>query len=199
VVSESAVDEAHHWRTIDELAALVGAYCWFEHRIFEVSGAWATGPGGDDEDVAELRVWSAAISRRHGALAGRWAERLPVRAGVESAALVRAPAEPEELAEAFEELGATKALISGVSVLVETVLPWVGGIYGSHLADAAPVSEASVMEVLVEGRRNAMAEIQGGRTLLRRLPDARKPSRHLSEVFKRAFNPKRVTPAVRPG
>ena len=27
---------------IDELAGLVGAYCWVENRIFEVSGAWAT-------------------------------------------------------------------------------------------------------------------------------------------------------------
>ena len=136
---------------------------------------------------------------QHATFAGRWADRLPVRAGVEPAALVTAPAEPEGLAEAFEELGATKALVSGVSALVETVLPWVGGVYGSHLAVATPVSEASVMEVLVEGRREAVAEIQGGRTLLESFAVARKPSRHLSEVFKRAFNPKRVTPAVRPG
>ncbi len=33
------------WRGIDELAGLVGAYCWVENRIFEVSGAWATDGG----------------------------------------------------------------------------------------------------------------------------------------------------------
>jgi len=190
---------AGRWRTIDELAALVGAYCWLEHRIFEVTGAWATGPGPVDEDEAELRVWSAATSRRHGALAGRWAERLPVRAGVESAALVAAPAEPKGLAEAFEELGATKELRAGVSALTETVLPWVGGVYGSHLAVAIPVSEASVMEVLVAARREGSAEIRGGRTLMGRPAEARKPSRHGADVIKRAFAPKGVSPAVRPG
>jgi hypothetical protein len=187
------------WRSIDELAALVGAYCWLEHRIFEVTGSWATGPGPADGDDAELRVWSAATSRRHGALAGRWAERLPVRAGVESAALVAAPAEPKGLAEAFEELGAAKELAAGVSALTETVLPWVGGVYGSHLAVATPMSEASVMEVLVEARREGSAEIRGGRTLLGRYSEAGKPSRHLGEEFKRAFAPKGVFPAVRPG
>ena len=187
------------WRTIDELAALVGAYCWFEHRIFEVTGSWATSPGQVDEDVAELRVWSAAISRRHGALAERWADRLPVRAGVEPGALVTAPAEPEGLTEAFGELGATKELAVGVAALVETVLPWAGGVYGSHLKVATPVSEASVMEVLVEARRVGSAEIQGGRSLLGRLSEAGKPSGHVGEPFKRALATKGVSPAVRPG
>jgi hypothetical protein len=113
--------------------------------------------------------------------------------------LVTVPAEPEGLAEAFEDLGATKELVVGVWALVETVLPWVGGVYGSHLAVATPVSEASVMEVLVEGRREGWGEIQGGRALLGRLAEAGKPSRHLGAVFKRAFTPKGVSPAVRPG
>jgi hypothetical protein len=198
-VPEPAAGEERGWRTIEELAALVGAYCWLEHRIFEVTGAWATAPGPVDEDVAELRVWSAATSRRHGALAGRWAERLPVRAGVGSGALVTAPAGPRGLAEAFEELGATKEPAVGVSAMVETVLPWVGGVYGSHLGAATPVSEASVMEVLVEARREGSAEIRGGRSLLGRLPAAGKPSRHLGREFKRAFAPESVFPAVRPG
>jgi hypothetical protein len=187
------------WRTIDELAALVGAYCWLEHRIFEVTGAWATVSGPGDVDDAELRVWAAATSRRHGVLAGRWAERLPVRAGVESAALVAAPAEPKGLAEAFEELGATKELAAGVSALTVTVLPWVGGVYGSHLLVATPVNEGSVMDVLVEARREGAAEIRGGRTLLGRPAEAGKPSRHLGGVIKRAFAPTDVFPAAWPG
>jgi hypothetical protein len=187
------------WRTIDELAALVGAYCWLEHRIFEVTGSWATSPGPVDQDVAELQVWSAATSRRHGALAGRWADHLPARAGVDPGALVTAPDEPEGLAEAFAELVATKELAVGVAALVETVLPWVGGVYGSHLTVANPVSEAPVMEVLVEARRVGSAEIQGGRSLLGRLSEARTPSGHLGEPFKRALATKGVSPAVRPG
>jgi hypothetical protein len=181
------------------LAALVGAYCWIEQRIFEVTGAWATGPGPVDGDGAELRVWAAATSRRHGAVAGLWADRLPVRASVEPAALITAPAGPEGLAEAFDELGAIQELLAGVYVLVATVLPWVGGIYGSHLGVATPVSEASVMEVLVEARREASAEIQGGWTMLRGLLEAGKPSGHIAEVFKRTFSQKGISPAVRPG
>ncbi len=193
---ETATGEARDWRTIDELGALVGAYCWLEHRIFEVTGAWAAGPVNGH---AELRVWSAAISRRHGALAARWAECLPVRAGIDPAALVTAPAGPKGLAEAFVELGATTGSGGGVCALVETVLPWVGGVYGSHLAVATPVTEGSVMEVLVEARRGGSADIRGGQALLGRSPGAGKPSRHLAEVFKRSFTPERVTPAVRPG
>jgi hypothetical protein len=198
-VPEPATAAGSAWRTIDELAALVGAYCWLEHRIFEVVGGWATAPGPVDEGVAELRVWSAATSRRHGALAGRWADRLPVRAGVDSAALVVAPAAPEGLQEAFEELAATKDLALGVCALVETVLPWVGGVYRSHLGGASPVREASVMDVLVEARREGSKEIRGGRSLLGRLPEAGKPSGHMPDAFKRTFSPKRISPAVRPG
>ena len=33
------------WRGIDELAALVGAYCWTEQHIFAVSGLWAARSG----------------------------------------------------------------------------------------------------------------------------------------------------------
>jgi hypothetical protein len=195
-VPEPAGAGGDSWRTIDELAALVGAYCWIEQRIFEVTGAWATGPGPVEGDAAELRVWSAATSRRHGTLAGRWAERLPSRAGVEPASLVTAPAAPKGLAEAFGELGATTELAMGVAALVETVLPWVGGVYSAHLAVAAPVSEATVMEVLVGARREASAEIRGGRTLLGRIPEARTPSGHLGEAVKRAFAVPDVSPAV---
>jgi hypothetical protein len=199
VVDEPAGNGAIAWRTIDELAGLVGVYCWVEQRIFEMTGVWATGAEATGEDVAELRVWSAATSRRHGTLAGRWAEHLPVRAGIEPSALVEAPAEPQGLAEALEELSATKELALGVSALSETVLPWVAGVYGSHLASATPVSEASVMEVLVEARREGSAEIQGGRALLGRLAEGGKPSGHRGEALKRAFVPGAVSPAVRPG
>jgi hypothetical protein len=198
-VAEPTVGDHVAWRTIDELAGLVGAYCWVEHRLFEVTGAWASQPKVDETHVdsadGELRVWCAAMAQRHGALAGRWAQRLPVRAGVDPSALVVAPV---GLGEAFEELAATKELAAGVGALVETALPWVVGAYGSHLAAASPVSEASVMEVLVEARREGLAEIQGGRSLLQRLEGARTPDRHLGKTFERAFADGDVLPAVRP-
>jgi hypothetical protein len=198
-VAEPTVDDRVAWRAIDELAGLVGAYCWIEHRLFEVTGAWASVPEPDgasaDAGDGELRVWCAATAQRHGALAGRWAERLPVRAGVDPSALVTAPA---GVAEALDELGAVTELAAGVGALVGSVLPWVGGVYGSHLAAASPVAEASVMEVLVEARRESRGEIRGGRSLLDRLEGAGTPPRHLGTTFERAFADQVVLPAVRP-
>ena len=96
------------WRGIDELAALVGHYGWLEARLFELTGRWATAPAGDgaapDPRADELRVWCAAASRRHGQLAAHWAQRLPVRAGVDAGSLVVAPS--GALAEALDALEA---------------------------------------------------------------------------------------------
>ena len=107
-------------RGIDELAALVGAYCWVERRIFQIAGAWACSP--DDAPAApgdrahdELRVWCAALSRRHGSLAGCWAERLPVRAGVDPDGLVAPPAGP--LPAALAVLAGEHDTVTGVTVL----------------------------------------------------------------------------------
>ncbi len=183
------------WRRIDELAGLVGAYCWVEHRIFELAGAWATGfAGGDGERAAELRVWCAAASRRHGALAARWAERLPVRAGVDPGELVRAPAGP--LAGALEALAGGSGGPDHVGALVTTVLPRVGGVYGAHLGSASPVSEGSVLEVLVEARRVLAGEIRGGRALVEGLPGVAEQGARLGEGIERAFDATRVFPAV---
>jgi hypothetical protein len=186
------------WRSIEDLAALVGAYCWLEHRLFELSGRWATRPGhrdGSGSALAECRVWCAASSRRHGVLAGRWAEHLPVRAGVDAAALVTAPAGP--LAPALDELAGSET-IAGLGLLVQTVFPWVDGVYAAHLDRASPVNEAPVMEVLVEARHAAAGEIRGGRSLLQRLPGAGQPSRHVRTEFERALAGAGILPAVRP-
>ncbi len=159
------------WRGIEALGESVGGYCWLEGRIFELTGGWATATG-DDAFSPETRVFFAAVSRRHGVLAERWAARLPVRAGVDPAVLVVSPpglppgvaaplseTTPGEVAGAGRRLGA----------LVDVVLPWLAGEYGAHLEVASPVSEAPVMEVLVEARRAALAEVRGGRRLQERL------------------------------
>jgi hypothetical protein len=162
------------WRGIDELAELVGGYCWAEKRIFEVAGAWATGadshPG--DGPIAglepALRVWCAGTSRRHGQLAARWAERLPVRAGVDRATLVRPPGGP--LGGAFAELAAPSDARAGVAALVGSVLPRLQAAYGAHSRTPNPVSEASVLEVLTGAHRDLVAEISTGRALLEGSP-----------------------------
>jgi hypothetical protein len=118
-----------------------------------------------------------------------------VRAGSDAAALVTPP--EESLVAAFDELAASDVQ-PGFGVLVETILPWVGGLYASHLERANPASEAPVMEVLVEARRAVEGETWGGQSLLQQLLGDVKPSRHLGEVAKRAFAAAGIFPAVRP-
>ncbi len=188
-----AEDELAGWRGIDALAALVGHYGWLEWRIFELTGDWAARPGGD----AELQVWCAAVARRHGDLSTRWAERLPVRAGVDAGALVRAPA--PEVATALDRLGDLADAAEALGVLVATVLPWLAGIYGAHLETASPVREAPVAEVLVESRRNALGETWSGRSVVRNLGDRAARAARAEDLvtdFEQAFNNSYVFPAV---
>ncbi len=190
------------WRSIDQLAALVGAYCWTEQHIFAVSGKWAAGStaaegnGAGTAAGAEARVWCAAASRRHGELAARWADRLPVRAGVDACALVTAPAGP--LADAFAALVSAPQALTGVAALVDALLPALDAVYGAHLESASPVSEAPVLEVLTGARRAVAAEIRGGRALIQALPGGPAQRGDLGEKFERAFVETDVFPAVRP-
>jgi len=190
-----AEDGQHEgWRGIDELAGQVGHYAWLEWRIFGLACAWAARPDGD----APVRVWCAAVARRHGELATRWAERLPVRAGVDAAALVRPPS--DELAEAFEQLAAQDDGGVGTAALVATVLPRLGEIYRADLATASPVREASVAEILADAHRIAVGEARSGHFVVRNLGDGIDPAPgagDLVTVFERVFDNLRVFPAVR--
>ncbi len=184
------------WRGIDDLAGLVGAYCWVENRIFEVSGAWAT-DGGDDHEgglAPALRVWCAGVSRRHGLLAARWAERLPVRAGVDRAALMRAPAGP--LAGALGAMAATPDARVGVETLVQSVFPRLRAVYGLHRRTSSPVTEGSVLEVLAAAQQDLTAEISSGRGLLQESPEALTRDAALGPDVERAFAETSVFPAV---
>ncbi len=158
--------DATHWRSIDELARMVGAYCWAEKRIFECTGSWATGAGAGAAGALppEARVWCAAVSRRHGLLAARWAERLPVRAGVDRAALVQPT--PGGLHHALQALDAAPDL----AALVGTVLPLLRDAYAAHLRSPNPVSEAPVLEVLADALRDLAAEVGDGAALVEGTP-----------------------------
>ncbi|HXY27621.1 MAG TPA: hypothetical protein VEH82_05015 [Acidimicrobiales bacterium] len=187
------------WRGIDELARLVGGYCWLEQRIFEITGSWATGPAGLRADAPEQVVWCAAASRRHGARARSWADRLPLRAGVDRAALVGSPS--AALAAAVEALGAVRDGREGITALVTAVLPRLRSAYGAHLASGSPVSEAPVLEVLVRADPELRDEIRDGGHLLAELPAASpavgEVARELGTAFERSFDSAGVFPAVR--
>jgi hypothetical protein len=195
-------------RTIQQLAALVGHYCWVEQRLFALTGAAATAPAlvAGDPGEAECRVWFAASARRHGTLAARWAEHLPMRAGVDRDALVAPP--PGGLPGLLDELAATATSdpARGLAGLVEGVLPALAATYGVHLEAASPVSEAPVMEGLVEARREVLGEIRGGVSLLEGLPAGARGNGQpgsqggaaFSGIVERAFDGFGVFPAVRP-
>jgi hypothetical protein len=191
------------WRGIDELAALVGAYCWMEQRVFTVTGVWASRPvhgaAARPDAPAELRVWCAATSRRHGALAARWAERLPVRAGLDSGRLIAPPSRP--LAACLDELAGETDLRRGVAALAGGLLPALAAIYDTHLRSASPVSEGPVLEVLAGAHREVAAEARGGGTLIggfRPGGDGPEGSVTIRQIFERLLNESGVFPAVRP-
>ena len=184
------------WRGIDDLAGLIGAYSWVENRVFQLSGAWATAPGPAGEPGLDpaLRVWCAGVSRHHGELAVRWAERLPVRAGVDRAALVRAPAGP--LAGALEALAAVPDTRVAVAALAGTVLPRLRGVYGAHLVSATPASEGPVLEVLAGAHRDLAGEISRGGSLLPGSAERLTRDGALAAEIERAFDERSVFPAV---
>jgi hypothetical protein len=192
-VPEPAV-AAKQWRGIDELAELIGAYCWVENWIFEVTGAWATGPG--DGLAPALRVWCAGVSRRHGLLTEHWAERLPVRAGVDRDALVAAPVGP--LAGALGALAATPDVVVGVATVVQALLPCLQTIYTVHGRTAPPVSQGSVLEVLAAAQQGLAAEISGGWALLPGSAEGLTRDAALGSRLERAFAGTSVFPAVPP-
>jgi hypothetical protein len=181
------------WRDIGELAELIGAYCWVENRIFGVTGAWATGPG--DGLTPALRVWCAGVSRRHGLLAERWVDRLPVRAGVDRGALVVAPAGP--LAGALDALAAAPAAV-GVAAVVHVAFPRLQAVYARHGRTGSPVSEGPVLDVLMAARLELEAEIGGGRGLLEGAGEGLTRDEALESGLERAFAGTGVFPAVPP-
>jgi hypothetical protein len=198
VAEETRGASSGSWRGIDELARLVGAYAWVEHRIFQLTGAWAWAPDRDGGAALgpALRVWCAAVSRHHGELAGRWAARLPVRAGVDPADLVAAPA--VTLAGALDALAAEPDPPAAVAAMVRTVLPRLDIAYLAHLASATPVCEAPVMAVLAAAHHLLRGEIQDGRPLTEGSAGVLHRGRELGDAYERAFEETRVFPAVRP-
>jgi hypothetical protein len=196
------------FRSIETLGGLVGRYCWIEHRIFEMTGGWASAPDRNgtslDSADAERRVWCAAVSRRHGVLSARWRERLPLRAGVDRAVLVAPP--PGPLSVWLEELAMAADPRGGLEGLVQGVLPGLAETYAAHLSGASAVSEGPVLEVLVEARREGLRDIRGGLAVLRRVPRTEERAGHgspkwagdIERVVERAFDEFSVFPAVRP-
>jgi hypothetical protein len=136
------------------------------------------------------------VSRRHGELATSWAARLPVRAGVETAALVVAPA--ASLSVALDALATEPDAGARVVALAGAVLPLLRDTYAAHLRAASPVSEGPVMEVLARAQRELAGDIRTGDILIAGLAPGRVPAANYGAAFEQAFDAAGVFPAVRP-
>ncbi len=158
-----AARAAVSFRTSEALAARCGSYCWLESRLFELTGSWASIPATGD---SEIRVFFSEMSGWHAFLAAQWADRLPVRAGVDPAAGVVSPT--GRAVEALDLLQAEPDHRARLDGLVQWLLPSLLGTYGAHLADASPVAESPVRAVLELARTGTQQEIGRGRALVRR-------------------------------
>ncbi len=168
------------FRSIGELAERCGHYCWLEHRLFIVTGMWATAPPASGIE-AEIRVLCSEMSSWHGFVAAQWKARLPVRAGVNAETLI-VPS-PGPLSQALERLegdllkgdagfgGAegtprTERARHAWGQMVEHILPALLEAYDEDFARASPVAEAPVRALLGLIRPRVHLEIARGRMLL---------------------------------
>ena len=159
------------WRSTEQLAQRVGSLAWLEGRLFGVCGAWACDPGsepdGESDAPAETRVFLAGVSRHHAELAAGWQDRLPVRAGVDRAALVVAPPGPAARVLERLEAGSPALRLFG---LVEVVLPRLLQSYRDEVDLASPVAEAPFIALLRRAIFEVDREVTRGSDVIHRQP-----------------------------
>jgi hypothetical protein len=145
-VTDATARVASSW---EQQARIVGGYRWIEHRLFELTGAWST-----TSAEPEVALHLASASMHHAQHSQWWAERLPVRDGVDPEALsvpygpLAGPlidwvvddgdAEPPSLASDVERLAR----------LYSVFVPRLYATYRVHRSHAVAVSEQPVIDVL---------------------------------------------------
>lgn len=179
--------------TLEEAAALHGAYRWAELQLFALTGAWAAGP----DLPPGVRVLLFEASAQHAAHAARWFERLPVLATVDRDDLTRplgpvlgpvmqalgegapapspdpgAPVAPAPSADPGAD-GASpgpgtraEAGIRFVAGLAEVVLPALVESYRRHLTRLSAVADEPSRRTVAEVLRAEEAELAAARALL---------------------------------
>jgi hypothetical protein len=168
VIGTGSGRAAPAFRTIGELATRCGHYCWLEHQLFALTGTRASVPASPDAVVcdSEIRVFFSEMAAGHAFLAGQWRDRLPVRAGIDPAALVVPP--PGSVNAALHLLGAERDSLVVLGGLVEQILPRLLAAYEDDAAHASAVSEAPVRALLEVALLRLTQEIRDGRILLRK-------------------------------
>jgi hypothetical protein len=145
-----------------------GCYRWLEHRLFEVTGAFAplaAAPGAS--------VHLAAASILHATCADLWRDRLPVLAEVDPEALTEpagdAAALVASLAREATRDDRPAATLGVLHSLYDVIGPRLLATYREHLERAAPVADAPGMRALRFALREHELMADQGRSLLDRL------------------------------
>jgi hypothetical protein len=166
----------------DVTAALVGEYRWIETALFATVGAWVT-----DIPIAGVQVHLDAQSMRHAWHAELFADRLPVRAGVDPDVMTRPSAAAAALFAALDGIevpaegpGSTwppadrerpprPGALPRLAGLYRVVLPRLVTTYTRHLEMVAPVADAPLARALRLVQRDSVDDWMDGERLVQRL------------------------------
>ncbi len=149
---------------LSQAAELLGAYCFVERRLFELTGAWSV-----EVDRPGVAVQLDSVSQQHAWHAELWAERLPVLAGVEQASLIRPLG--ASLGPLLDALAACGSAVERLAGLYRCVLPRLVVSYGRHLRRAVPATDAPTIRALRLVRTDELAAWQVGEAQLEGLID----------------------------
>jgi len=163
-------------------AALVGEYRWIETALFATLGTWV-----GDMPIAGVQVHLDAQSMRHAWHAELFADRLPVRAGVDPDALTRPSPATAALFAALEGIELPEADGSSdgaghdgtptsrrgalplVAGLYRVVLPRLVTTYTRHLRVTASVADGPLRRALRLVLRDEIEDWLAGERLVQRL------------------------------
>jgi hypothetical protein len=153
---------------LDVTAALVGEYRWVETTLWSTLGAWVV-----DLPLPGIQLHVDAQSMRHAWHAELFAERLPVRAGVDPDALTVPSPATAALVAALDgrdgDDGARPAALPRLAGLYRVVLPRLVTTYTRHLRVTASVADAPLRRALRLVLRDEVEDWLAGERLVQHL------------------------------
>lgn len=109
--------------------------------MFEVLGGWVGSTG-----EPSLKLMLDRHSQHHAWRAGQWWERLPVLAGVDRDALVRAPSPAAR--QTIDLVGECADTVTRLASAYRFAMPRIFAAYQQHRSAASPVSDGSALRTL---------------------------------------------------
>ena len=152
---------------LDATAALVGGYRWIEQALFSLLGSWVT-----DAPLPEVQVHLDAQSARHAWHAELWAERLPVRDGVDPDSLSVAPSPVDAVLAALaghQGEGDVPDVLPRLAGLYRVVLPRLVVTYRRHLEMTSSITDGPLIRALRQVLADEIEDWHAGELLVQRL------------------------------